>query len=196
VRGIPSLFVLDAKTGSTLSTDKGVVVPRAPEICLQRWGVPVRKSPTPSSNSDLIAEAERLLNEDIGRIQADVQRLELGAFHPDRDSFFAQSGIHSDFSIQTYTPAGKCGNDLYFALGNRNNPSNMPIVKTTNGRVAGYYFAGGRYFDQAAIEEGRFVFTGQGGRKAIIDPSKPPQYTDVLAGPKALGGSAYNWMNL
>ena len=72
----------------------------------------------------------------------------------------------------------------------------MPIVKTTNGRVAGYYFAGGRYFDQAAIEEGRFVFTGQGGRKAIIDPSKPPQYTDVLAGPKALGGSAYNWMRL
>jgi hypothetical protein len=73
------------------------------------------------------------------------------------------------------------GDVAYFPLRDLRNPQNDVILRASQGIPDGFYRQSGRYFDTTLLEAGCFVFVGQGGSKVTVDPTKPPQFTDLTS---------------
>eukprot|EP00041_Stephanoeca_diplocostata_P038987 m.1577274 g.1577274 ORF g.1577274 m.1577274 type:complete len:2882 (-) comp25310_c0_seq2:1556-10201(-) len=91
------------------------------------------------------------------------------------------AGFAGNLSVRRKYVAGQVGADLYFPLRDSTNPSHDVILKISHGRPVGYYRKGGRYFNRTTIEGRTFVFEGQGGVRAVVDPLEAPPFTDLSA---------------
>eukprot|EP00040_Diaphanoeca_grandis_P024786 m.136712 g.136712 ORF g.136712 m.136712 type:complete len:143 (+) comp29874_c0_seq2:384-812(+) len=93
----------------------------------------------------------------------------------------------ANLNTNLYVPANytagilACGGVAYFPLRDLRNPQNGVILRASQGIPDGFYRQSGRYFDTTLLEAGCFVFVGQGGSKVTVDPTKPPQFTDLTS---------------